>query len=156
MSNLYLSYSKIHDIFHELELMNNSLNQKRQPKFTDKQLIALSLAAENQDIDSECYLFKRILLEINTKIERYVYNRRRRKLSFKIEQFRQQIATQLGPEESCYFVDSMPLEICKMLALNDLGFARTMPNLHPIMAFVRRKTVITSGKNPCRLYTKVL
>ncbi len=114
MSNLYTSYSKIYDMLHELEPMNNFLNQKRQPKFSDKQLIALSLAAESLGIDSERYLFKRIPLEIKAKIERSVYNRRHRKLSFKIEQFRQQMAAQLVPEESYYFVDSMPLEVCKM------------------------------------------
>jgi len=47
------------------------------------------------------------------KIERTVYNRRRRKLAFKIELFRQKIASIVVPVENYHVIDSMPLEVCK-------------------------------------------
>ncbi len=56
MSNLLRSYTRIHTLLHELESNDNFLNQARLPKLTDKQLIALNLAAEALGIDSERYL----------------------------------------------------------------------------------------------------
>ena len=47
------------------------------------------------------------------KIERTVYNRRRRKLAFKIELLRQHIAFIVVPAEDYHIVDSMLLEVCK-------------------------------------------
>lgn len=114
MSNLHNSYTKIYTLLHELEPMDNFLNQIREPRLSDKQLIALALAADSLGIDSERYLFKQRPVELHTHIERSVYNRRRRQLGFKIEQLRQQIVAQLAPSASCYLIDSMPLETCKL------------------------------------------
>jgi hypothetical protein len=113
MSNLHASYTKILGLLHELGTADNFLNQIRLPKLTDKQLIALALAAESLGIDSERYLFKQLPLTLPSQIDRSVFNRRRRQLMFKIEHFRQRIASVLVPSEGYYFVDSMPLEICK-------------------------------------------
>jgi hypothetical protein len=114
MSNLQASYTKILGLLHELETADNFLNQIRLPKLTDKQLIALALAAESLGIDSERYLFKQLPLTLSSQIDRSVFNRRRRQLMFKIEHFRQRISSVLVPSEDYYFVDSMPLEICKL------------------------------------------
>ncbi|WP_338027486.1 IS982 family transposase [Colwellia maritima] len=46
-------------------------------------------------------------------MDRTVYNRRRRKLAFKIEFFRQKIASIVVPIEDYHVIDSMPLEVCK-------------------------------------------
>jgi hypothetical protein len=73
----------------------------------------LALAAESQSIDSERYLFKQLPPTLVGQIERSVFNRRRRQLTFKIEHFRQRMTSVLVPSENYYFVDSMPLEICK-------------------------------------------
>ena len=80
MSNLLESYNKILTLLHTLESEDNYRRQIRLPKFSDKQLIALSLAADTQGIDSERYLFKQLPPEIQVDIERSVYNRRRRGL----------------------------------------------------------------------------
>lgn len=66
MSSLQDSYSKIYALF-ELEPMNNFLNQIRQPKLSDKQLIALALASEGLGIDSERYLFKQLPAELKVQ-----------------------------------------------------------------------------------------
>lgn len=118
MSNLLRSYTKIFDLLHELEPENNFLNQVRLPRLNDKQLIALNLAAEALGIDSERYLFKRLPEELKLMIERSVYNRRRRALAFKIEDFRQKISHQITHSNKHHVIDSMPVEICKYARAN--------------------------------------
>ena len=102
MGNLHAFYTKILSLLHELEPMDNFFNQNRVPKTSDKALIALALAAESVGIDSERYLFKQLPNPLIGRIERSVYNRRRRQLGVKIEQFRQQIVDQLSPSSTCY------------------------------------------------------
>ena len=113
MSNLCVSYNKILGLLHELEPQDNFLNQIRIPKLSDKQLIALAFAAESSGVDSERHLFKQLPATVAGQIDRSVFNRRRRQLAFKIEHFRQRMVSALAPSENYYFVDSMPLEICK-------------------------------------------
>jgi hypothetical protein len=114
MSNLETSYNKILGLLHELETQANFLSQRRLPKLSDKQLIALALAAESSGIDSERHLFKQLPTPLVGQIDRSVFNRRRRQLMPKLEHFRQCMATRLAPSENYHFVDSMPLEICKL------------------------------------------
>ena len=113
MSNLCVSYNKVLGLLHELEPQDNFLNQIRTPKLSDKQLIALSLAAESLGIDSERHLFKQLPATVAGQIDRSVFNRRRRQLAFKVGQLRQRMASALAPSENYHFVDSMPLEICR-------------------------------------------
>ena len=113
MSNLHETYTKILSLLHEIEPNTYFLNQKRKPKLNDTELNALNLAVECLGIDSERNLFTLLPASLKNKIERTVYNRRRRKLAFKIELFRQQISTIIVPAEDYHIVDSMPLEICK-------------------------------------------
>lgn len=114
MSNLLRSYTKISALLHELETSDNFLNQVRLPKLSDKKLIALNLAAEALGIDSERYLFK----QLKPLIERSVYNRRRRSLAFKIEEFRRLIAHQVIAFSEHHLIDSMPVEVCKFARAN--------------------------------------
>jgi len=113
MSNLHDSYSKILSLLHDIESNSYFLNQKRKPKLNDTELIALNLAAECLGIDSERFLFTLLPQFLKAKIDRTVYNRRRRKLAFKIEFFRQKIASIIVPIEDYHVIDSMPLEVCK-------------------------------------------
>jgi len=131
MSNLHSSYTKIYALLHELDPMSNYLNQIRKPKLSDKQLIALTLAAEALGIDSERYLFKQLPPCFMGKIERSVYNRRRRQLSFKIEAFRQQLVAQLEPAAQCYLIDSMPLETCKLSRAKRSRICQDTPAVTP-------------------------
>lgn len=113
MSNLHRSYTKILELLHELEPNNYFLNQIRRPRLNDKQLIALSLAAEAMGIDSERYLFKQLPDQLMPLIERSVFNRRRRSLAFKIEDFRQKISHEITHDNTHHIIDSMPVEVCK-------------------------------------------
>ena len=148
MSNLLRSYTKITGLLHELEPKNYFLNQVRLPKLNDKQLIALSLAAEALGIDSERYLFKQIPNELKPMIERSVYHRRRRSLAFKIEEFRQTIASQITPSSQHHIIDSMPVEICKFARANRSKICRDSldqsPNHGYCAAQKTRITLVTS------------
>ena len=73
----------------------------------------MNLAAECLGIDSERFPFTLLPPLIKDKIDRTVYNRRRRKLAFKIELFRQKIDSIVVPVENYHVIDSMPLEVCK-------------------------------------------
>ena len=63
-------------------------------------------------------MFKQLPASIHGRIERSVYNRRVRRLSFKLEDIRQIIVDQLAPSSDTYIVDSMPLEVCKLSRSN--------------------------------------
>lgn len=114
MSNLLNSYTKILSLLHEIEPNNYFIPRKRLPRLNDKELIALNLAAEAVGIDSERYLFKQLPEPVIGRIERSIYNRRKRDLAFKIHDFQQKIANEIVPKDSYHIVDSMPLEVCKM------------------------------------------
>ena len=113
MSNLQRFYTRFIDLLHQLTPHDNFRQQIRIPKLSDKQLIALSLAAEAASIDSELNLFTQLPTEVVGLIERTVYNKRRRQLSNITEQFRQQIAERVIPNQTYHLIDSMPLEVCK-------------------------------------------
>jgi hypothetical protein len=114
MSNLGSSYTKILALLHELESRDNYQGQIRIPKLSDKQLIALVFAAESLGLDSERHLFRQLPGALDGLIDRSVFNRRRRQLAAHIERFRQCLLNDLAPAEDTYFVDSMPLEVCKL------------------------------------------
>ena len=65
-------------------------------------------------IDSECQLFRSLPIGLFSKIERSVYNRRKRNLFEFQELIRQRIAHLFLEFEDCFIVDSMPLEVCKL------------------------------------------
>ena len=100
MSNLQDSYSKIYALLHELEPMDNALHQIRKPTLSDKRLIALTMAAQSLGIDSERQLFKQLPASLSGKIDRSVYNRRRRPSADKMAQLGQRIVTQLPPSRT--------------------------------------------------------
>ena len=91
MSNLQSVYNRTLTLLHEIEEKDNFIKQIRKPKLPDKSLLALSLAAETLGIDSEHFLFKQLPPEVEGLIERSVYNRRVRRLSFKLEDLRQKM-----------------------------------------------------------------
>ena len=81
---------------------------------SDIELIAVDLTAESLSIDSEHQLFRTLPDLLSSRIERSVYNRRRRKLFFIKERIRKALSDRLTGNENYFIVDSMPLEICKL------------------------------------------
>ena len=115
MSNLEASYKLI---FKELSKISDAENfyfKPIKPNLSDLELISLTILAEFKSIDSEHQLFREIKgWEIETKIERSVYNRRKRKLFPYIEKLRIKMAEKFNEFENYFVIDSMPLEVCKM------------------------------------------
>ena len=88
--------------------------QRRAPKLKDLELISLALTAKFMGIDSENHLFRQIPETIKCRIERSVYNRRKRRLADNINDLRMKIARSFNEFEKYFIVDSMPVEVCKL------------------------------------------
>ena len=115
MSNLEASYKLILRELRKISEIENMYFKSIKPKLSDIELISLILLAEFKSIDSEHQLFRDIKgFEIESKIERSVYNRRKRKLFPFIEEIRKRMVDKLSEFENYFVVDSMPLEVCKM------------------------------------------
>jgi len=114
MSNLESSYTKILSVLQQLNNESNFLNQRRTPKLSDIELIALVITADYLGVDSERELFRRLPDTLTERIHRTVYHRRRKRLFFYIESLRVQMVDQMTAAEDHFIIDSMPLEVCKM------------------------------------------
>lgn len=105
----------------------NLLRPGPKPKFTDVEVLALSLTAECMGIDSECYLLEKINSTYKDSfphiISRRQYNDRRKSLFPYQEFIRSKLASRLNEITDVYAIDSMPLEICKLARMerNKMG-----------------------------------
>lgn len=118
MNNFRANYDKILKILKTITQKEHFLKQIRKPKLKDIELIAMNLTSEYMSIDSECQLFRIIPDDLKRKIERTVYNRRRRKLFTAMEFIRKELSNKFNEFETYYIVDSMPLEITKLSRSN--------------------------------------
>ncbi len=118
MNNFKANYNKILEVLKLITEQEQFLKQKRKPKLKDIELIAMNLTAEYMSIDSECQLFREISIDLKNKIERSVYNRRKRKLFFAIEFIRKELSKKFNEFEKYFVVDSMPLEVVKLSRSN--------------------------------------
>ena len=115
MSNLEASYKLILKELIKISKVENFYFKPRKPKLSDLELISLVILAEYKSIDSEYQLFREIKdFDIASKIERSVYNRRKRKLFPFIEEIRLKMVEKFNDFENYFIVDSMPLEVCKL------------------------------------------
>jgi len=114
MNNLNANYERILEVLQKISKDQLLDYQRRQPKMSDLELISLSLTAEFMGIDSESDLFRKLPKIIFSKIERNVYNRRRRKLTIHLDNIRLKLASHFNEFEDYFIVDSMPLEVCKL------------------------------------------
>lgn len=105
----------------------NFLRPGLKPKFTDIEVIALSITAECLSIDSENRLFtilhKEYTKEFPNLLSRRQYNDRRKHLFNYQELIRNHLVSAMNDLIDVYAVDSMPLEICKMARMerNKMG-----------------------------------
>ncbi len=126
MHNLYTKFAKILEICKQFseKLVNEKGNIPRRgpiPKFSDLEIVALSLAADSESIDSENWLFEARLNEYKGKfpnlISRRQFNDRRKKTAGLCEKIRKQMAMTMDGGEDFFFVDSKPIEICRTLSI---------------------------------------
>lgn len=135
MNNLETKYKKILNVLKENVEKENFSLKKRKPMLTDLEIIALSLAAESSSLDSECQLFRELPHCLKGKIERSVYNRRRRSLFLVYEDIRKKLSSCLLKNSSRFVVDSMPLEVCKRSRASRSKICREQPDALPDMGF---------------------
>ena len=104
------------------------------PKFSDIEVIALSITAEAFGIDSENYLFNRLKNEfpnaIPNLITRRQFNQRRKKTMHLGEKIRKSIARRIDGGENVFSIDSKPVKVCQnarakrcALGKDDMGHA---------------------------------
>ena len=122
MRNLAANFGKILDVCKKFSknLVNERGNLPRRgpvPRFSDLEVIALSLTAEKYSIDSESLLFS--LLEEYYKtdfpnlISRRKYNDRRKFTANLCEQVRKLIAQAIDGDEDYFCIDSKPIPVCR-------------------------------------------
>jgi len=114
MNNFESNYDKILEILKLITTKESFLTQIRKPKLKDIELIAMNLTSEYMSIDSECQLFRILPEVLSNKIERSVYNKRKRKLFSAMEFIRAKLSNKFNEFEDYYIVDSMPLEVAKL------------------------------------------
>ena len=122
MHNLYANFVKILDVCKSFStnLVNELGNLPRPgvvPKFSDLEVIALNLTAENMSIDSENYLFA--LLEdyrdeMPNLISRRQYNDRRKYTADLCERIRKRIVERIDGSEDIFAIDSKPVKVCQL------------------------------------------
>jgi len=123
MHNIKTNFDKFYKIIHSI-LKNqvtkegNFLRCGSKPKFSDLEVITLSLVSEALGIDSENYLFGKLTKDFShdfpNLIDRSQYNVRRKKLFYKIDEVRIFMAKEIIKEDNIYIVDSIPIEVCKI------------------------------------------
>lgn len=123
MHNIKTNFDKIIVVIKDILQVeiNDKGNYKRRgtvPKFSDIEVMALSLTAECLSIDSENYLFSKLNNEYSdafkNMISRRQYNDRRKLLFEKTERVRKLMAERINRQADVFAIDSMPIEICKM------------------------------------------
>lgn len=114
MNNFRANYDKILEVLVSITKIESFLKQIRKPKLKDIELIAMNLTSEYMSIDSECQLFRDLPDCLKNKIDRSVYNRRKRKLFFATEFIRKELSFKFNEFENYFVVDSMPLEVVKL------------------------------------------
>ena len=169
MHNLYTKFVRILEICKQFShnLVNEQGNIARLgsvPKFSDLEVVALSLAAESESIDSENWLFEYKLQEYKGKIpdllSRRQFNDRRKKNAGLCEAIRKRIALKMDGGEDFFLVDSKPIEVCrpargkrcKMGQTGDFSrapdFGYCVTGYHPIK-WVIDDTGYDSNTSPC-------
>lgn len=126
MNNLIQNY-KI--ILKELTNICGHIRTKKQirvPKLSDLELVALNITAEYMSINSELQLFRTISgTELEDKIERSIYNKRKRRLYHYIEKIRETLSEKFSDFTDVFIVDSTPIEICRISRANRSGICST-------------------------------
>ena len=123
MHNLYAIFAKFLDICKAFAkyLVNENGNLPRRgvvPRFSDLEVISLSLTAESLGIDSENYLFSKLeeyRNHIPNLISRRQFNDRRKLTGILCNQIREKIAAFIDGSEDLFCIDSKPIEVCRLV-----------------------------------------
>jgi len=142
MHNIRINFIKILEVIKDIigEQINekgNYLRHGTRPKFSDIEVIVLSLTAEYLSIDSENHLFSKLnteyLNDFKNLISRRQYNDRRKLPFEKIEGTRKTMAERLNKQADVFAIDSMAMEICK------IKWAKNQHIIHPIKTIAHHR-----------------
>jgi hypothetical protein len=157
MCNLYTKFVKFLEICKEFskDLVTESGNVRRPgpvPRFSDLEVIALSMDAEAEEIDSENWLFETKLKECRSSIPNLIsrrqFNDRRKLVSGLCEQIRSRIANHMDGGEDYLCIDSKPIEVCRVARGKRCKMGRTGDfNKAPTSAIAHPKATTTSDIN---------
>ena len=133
MHNLYTIFVKYLNICKSFagELVNVKGNINRKgviPRFSDLEVIALSMTAETLGIDSENYLFSQLShhkYNMPNLISRRQFNDRRKQTSSLCEIIRKRIANSIDGRETYFCIDSKPIEVCRIARGNRCKMGKT-------------------------------
>lgn len=123
MYNLYTKFIKILEICKQFSenLVNELGNVPRRgsiPKFSDLEVVALSLTVETESIDSKKWLFDYKLQEYKSNIPNFIsrrqFNDQRKKTAGLCEELRKRIVMKMDSGEDLFFVDSKPIEVSRV------------------------------------------
>lgn len=159
MHNLRKNFDTVLPIIQELlqndvDKAGNVPKPGPKPKFSDVEVITLSLVSDSLLIDSEHYLFKKLHREYRSDfpnlIERSVYNKRRRLLAPLMNKVRSALVDKLVIYEDTFVLDSLSAarQAClsryvSLLVLNGLRSAKNMnAHLQPLVIVLLRSKPI--------------
>lgn len=115
MNNFIANYNIFYNVLQQIEPKNQFIFQIRKPKLSDLELISVNLTAEYMGIDSEYQIIRCLKgTQLEDKITRTVFNRRKKRLTPYIENIRIKIANKFNEFQDYFIIDSMPLEVCKI------------------------------------------
>lgn len=122
MHNLYANFVKIFEICKHFsqDLVNEHGNVPRRgvvPKFSDIEVVSLSMVSEAMSIDSESLLFAKLeeyKKEMPNLISRRQYNDRRKLTSNLCDTIRKRMAQKIDGAEEYFCIDSKPIEVCRL------------------------------------------
>lgn len=122
MHNLYAIFAKYLAICKQIagDLVNKQGNVPRRgvvPRFSDLEIVALSMASESIGIDSESLLFAKLQdykSEIPHLISRRQYNDRRKITASLCNTIRERMADLIDGGEDYFCIDSKPIEVCRL------------------------------------------
>lgn len=135
MCNLYTKFVKFQEICKQfskdlVRAKGNLLRSGPILRFSDLEVIALSMAAESEGIDSENFLFESKLKEcseyIPNLISRRQFNDRRKAILSLQEKIRSRMVEEIDGDENCFCIDSKPLAVCRIARGKRCKMGRTV------------------------------
>ena len=151
--NLYANFVKILEICKKFSygLVNDLGNIPRRgvvPRFSDLDVIALSLTAEHLGIDSENNLFDRLKeyqKDFRHLISRRQFNDRRKNTYHLCEMIRKRIAKAMDGAEEYFCVDSKPIEVCRLSRGKRCKMGKNEPDKSPVFGYCATQGVYYYG-----------
>lgn len=153
MHNLFANFVKILEVCKHFaqDFVNDKGNIPRPgvvPKFSDLEVIALSLTAETMGIDSECYLFGRLQeyrSQMPNLISRRQFNDRRKLTAGLCEKIRKRIAEAIDGREDCFIIDTKPVKVCQLARGRRNKMGRTCPEKAPNFGYCAAQAMYYFG-----------